>query len=139
MLQKTITVKEYAKEQGKTKEAIFYQIKKGKIKAQKNSNNEWEIILEEKEDKKDENIQNLELENQIKLLNQELELKDQLLKSKETIISSQNQTIEAEQRTNIALVKTCELLKNNEKNLLLENEQIKESQKAKKGFFSKFF
>lgn len=136
MLQKTITVKEYAKEQGKTKEAIFYQIKKGKIKAQKNSNNEWEIILEEKENKKDENIQNLELENQIKLLNQELELKDQLLKSKETIISSQNQTIEAEQRTNIALVKTCELLKSNEKNLLLENNKIKNE---KKGFFARLF
>jgi hypothetical protein len=136
MLQKTITVKEYAKEQGKTKEAIFYQIKKGKIKAQKNSNNEWEIILEEKESKKDENIQNLELENKIKLLNQELELKNQLLKSKETIISSQNQTIEAEQRTNIALVKTCELLKSNEKNLLLENNKIKNE---KKGFFARLF
>lgn len=136
MPQKTITVKEYAKEQGKTKEAIFYQIKKGKIKAQKNSNNEWEIILEEKENKKDENIQNSELENQIKLLNQELELKDQLLKSKETIITSQNQTIEAEQRTNIALVKTCELLKTNEKNLLLENNKIKNE---KKGFFARLF
>jgi hypothetical protein len=136
MLQKTITVKEYAKEQGKTKEAIFYQIKKGKIKAQKNSNNEWEIILEEKENKKEKNIQNSELENKIKLLNQELELKDQLLKSKETIISSQNQTIEAEQRTNIALVKTCELLKSNEKNLLLENNKIKNE---KKGFFARLF
>jgi len=136
MLQKTITVKEYAKEQGKTKEAIFYQIKKGKIKAQKNSSNEWEIILEEKEDKKDENFQSSELENQIKLLNQELELKDQLLQSKETIIVSQNQTIEAEQRTNVALVKTCELLKSNEKNLLLENNKIKNE---KKGFFARLF
>ena len=136
MLQKTITVKEYAKEQGKTKEAIFYQIKKGKIKAQKNSSNEWEIILEEKEDKKDEIFQSSELENQIKLLNQELELKDQLLQSKETIIVSQNQTIEAEQRTNVALVKTCELLKSNEKNLLLENNKIKNE---KKGFFARFF
>ena len=136
MLQKTITVKEYAKEQGKTKEAIFYQIKKGKIKAQKNSSNEWEIILEEKEDKKDEIFQSSELENQIKLLNQELELKDQLLQSKETIIVSQNQTIEAEQRTNVALVKTCELLKSNEKNLLLENNKIKNE---KKGFFARLF
>jgi len=136
MLQKTITVKEYAKEQGKTKEAIFYQIKKGKIKAQKNSSNEWEIILEEKEDKKDEIFQSSELESQIKLLNQELELKDQLLQSKETIIVSQNQTIEAEQRTNVALVKTCELLKSNEKNLLLENNKIKNE---KKGFFARFF
>jgi len=137
MPQKTITVKEYAKDQGKTKEAIFYQIKKGKIKAQKNSSNEWEIILEEKEeDKKKKPQVNQELESKIELLQQELKLKNQLLESKESIITSQNQTIEAEQRTNIALVKTCELLKSNEKNLLLENNKIKNE---KKGFFAKIF
>ena len=137
MPQKTITVKEYAKEQGKTKEAIFYQIKKGKIKAEKNSNNEWEIILDEKEEEQKENPQpTQELKSKIELLQQELKLKNQLLESKETIIRSQSQTIEAEQRTNVALVKTCELLKSNEKNLLLENEKIKSE---KKGFFARLF
>jgi len=33
-------------------------------------------------------------------------------------------------------VKTCELLKSNEKNLLLENEKIKSE---KKGFFARLF
>jgi aspartyl-tRNA synthetase len=84
---KTISVKEYAKQKGKTKEAIFYQIKKGKIKAQKNSSNEWEILLEEKQEPKPKvNNKNVELEHQIKLLSKELELKDELLTSKETII-----------------------------------------------------
>ena len=135
---KTISVKEYAKQKGKTKEAIFYQIKKGKIKAQKNSSNEWEILLEEKQAPKEKpNNKNIELENQIKLLSQELKLKDELLTSKETIITSQKQTIQAEQRTNMSLIKTCEILEQSKNTLLLENESIKNERK--KGFFARLF
>ena len=135
---KTISVKEYAKQKGKTKEAIFYQIKKGKIKAQKNSSNEWEILLEEKQAPKEKpNNKNIELENQIKLLSQELKLKDELLTSKETIIISQNQTKQAEQRTNMSLIKTCEILEQSKNTLLLENESIKKERK--KGFFARLF
>lgn len=127
---KTISVKEYAKQKGKTKEAIFYQIKKGKIKAQKNSSNEWEIQLKEKaEPKSKTNSKNVELEHQIKLLSKELELKDELLTSKETIIKSQSETIQAEQRTNISLIKTCEILEQSKTTLLLENETIKNQKK----------
>jgi len=127
---KTISVKEYAKQKGKTKEAIFYQIKKGKIKAQKNSSNEWEILLKEKaEPKSKTNSKNVELEHQIKLLSKELELKDELLTSKETIIKSQSETIQAEQRTNISLIKTCEILEQSKTTLLLENETIKNQKK----------
>jgi len=127
---KTISVKEYAKQKGKTKEAIFYQIKKGKIKAQKNSSNEWEILLEEKQEPKDKpNTKNIELEHQIKLLSKELELKGELLTSKETIIKSQSETIQAEQRTNISLIKTCEILELSKTTLLLENETIKKERK----------
>lgn len=137
-----ITVKEYAKKVGKTKEAIFYQIKKGKLKAQKNSDNEWEIILEDKQtSKKGQNnqakIQEQELINKIKLLSKELELKDELLKSKENIIKSQSETIKAEQRTNMSLVKTCEMLEQSKNTLLLENESIKKERK--KGFFARLF
>ena len=129
-MNKTISVKEYAKQKGKTKEAIFYQIKKGKIKAQKNSSNEWEILLEEKQEAKAKsNTKNLELEHQIKLLSKELELKDELLTSKEAIIKSQSETIQAEQRTNISLIKTCEILEQSKKTLLLENESIKNQKK----------
>jgi len=127
---KTISVKEYAKQKGKTKEAIFYQIKKGKIKAQKNSSNEWEILLKEKaEPKSKTNSKNVELEHQIKLLSKELELKDELLTSKEAIIKSQSETIQAEQRTNISLIKTCEILEQSKTTLLLENETIKNQKK----------
>lgn len=127
---KTISVKEYAKQKGKTKEAIFYQIKKGKIKAQKNSSNEWEIQLKEKaEPKSKTNSKNVELEHQIKLLSKELELKDELLTSKEAIIKSQSETIQAEQRTNISLIKTCEILEQSKTTLLLENETIKNQKK----------
>ncbi len=137
-----ITVKEYAQKVGKTKEAIFYQIKKGKLKAQKNSDNEWEIILEDKQtSKKEQNsqakIHEQELMNQIKLLSKELELKDELLKSKENIIKSQSETIKAEQRTNMSLVKTCEMLEQSKNTLLLENESIKKERK--KGFFTRLF
>ena len=134
----SITVKEYAKKVGKTKEAIFYQIKKGKIKAQKNSSNEWEILIEEKPTPKTEKTnQAQELETQIKLLSQELKLKNELLESKEATIKSQSETIQAEQRTNISLVKTCEILEQSKNTLLLENESIKKEKK--KGFFSKLF
>lgn len=127
---KTISVKEYAKQKGKTKEAIFYQIKKGKIKAQKNSSNEWEILVEDTQETKSKTTnKNIELEHQIKLLSQELKLKDELLTSKETIITSQNQTIQAEQRTNISLIKTCEILELSKTTLLLENESIKKERK----------
>ena len=145
MLQKTITVKEYAEQQGKTKEAIFYQIKKGKIQAQKNRDNEREIILEEQVEESPKIKSDFhELEAKIQLLTQELELKNQIIQDKKDIIESQKKTIEAEQRTSMALVKTCELLESKEKILLLENETIKKekeelSQQSKKGFFQRLF
>jgi predicted transcriptional regulator len=137
---KQMTVSEYAQKVGLTREAIHYQIKNKKLKAKKKKGIFYIILEEEKKEAKEisknqqevENKKVQELENNIKLLHQELKLKNELLESK-------SQTIEAEKRTNIALVKTCELLKNNEQNLLLENKQIKDEKKAKKGFFSKFF
>jgi len=75
-----LTIKEYAELQGKTKEAILYQIKKGKLKAEKNSKGTWIIFTEEKpnsikSNKSNNNlgnIQNHELISKIKLLELEL-------------------------------------------------------------------
>jgi len=141
---KTLSVKEYALEQGKTKEAIFYQIKKWNIKATKNFSGEWEIIVEDDENKNELNSSEIEtLKNQIELLNQEVNLKDEIIKNKEEVITSQQDTIQAEQRTNMALVKTCEVLEDKEKKLLLENRIIKKDREElaqkSKGFFNRIF
>ena len=56
-MNKKLTVKEYADSIGKTKEAVFYQIKKGTINAIKDEKNQWKIIL------KDERVQKKEPKN----------------------------------------------------------------------------
>jgi hypothetical protein len=53
------------------------------------------------------------------------------------LIKSQSETIQEEQRTNISLIKTCEILELSKTTLLLENESIKKERK--KGFFARLF
>ena len=100
---KKITIKEYAEKVGKTKEAILYQIKKGKLKAEQNKNKVWFIFIEEEQEEEEQKEQNKindfqlqELENKIKLLEQEVELKNK-------IIETQKEVIKAEQRTSLVL------------------------------------
>jgi len=138
-----LTIKEYADLVGKTKEAILYQIKKGKLKAEKNNKGTWIIFNKaspvlNKDNQKSDTIENHELISKIKLLELELELKekefakelnykDELLNAKDKLIQKSEQTIEAEQRTNMALTHN---LRNMEK-LQLENEAIKKRKRKK--------
>ncbi len=139
------TITEYADKIGKTREAVFYQIKTKKIKAKKNKNKQWEIFIndtpkEEKQNKSNDDLldlkikvalfdeqkrayeenfkkENAVLEERIKGLQTELANKNEIIKAK-------NEIIEAEKRTNIALLTTIE----HQKTLI---------QKPKKSFFSK--
>ena len=121
---KKYSITEYAKKIGKSREAVFYQIKKEKIHAKKNNDNKWEIFIEDKEKiKKEEKIE-IEIENEIlkeriKGLKTELENKEELIKAK-------NEIIEAERRSNISLLYNLENKRDNQKNL---------NNKSKKGFF----
>ena len=96
---KKYSITEYAKKIGKSREAVFYQIKKNKIKAEKNKNNEWEIFIEDKKEKEKVKIEieNEVLKEKIKGLQKELENKNELIQAK-------NEIIEAEKRSNIALL-----------------------------------
>ena len=113
-----ITIKEYAEKVGKTKEAILYQIKKGKLKAEQNKNKVWFIFIEEEEEQKEQNkindFQVQELKNQVKLLEQEVKLKNE-------IIETQKEVIQAEKRTSLVLGQSYQDLKEKQKTILLEN------------------
>ena len=116
---KKYTITEYADKIGKTREAVFYQIKKKKIKARKNKNNEWEIFTdneskkEEKQNISNDEILNLKIkvaifEEQKKVFEEKIKKIETELKNKDALIKAKEEIIEAERRTNIALISTIE-------------------------------
>ena len=111
-----MTIKEYSEKIGKTKEAILYQIKKGKLKAEQNKNKVWFIFIEEeqKEENKINDFQFQELKNQIRLLEQEVKLKNE-------IIETQKEIIQAEKRTGFILGQSYQDLKEKQEIILIEN------------------
>jgi hypothetical protein len=116
---KKITIKEYAESIGKTKEAVLYQIKKGKIRAEKDKNNIWFIFIEEEKKQVENNdFQAQELEHKIKLLEQEVELKNE-------IIETQKEVIQAEKRTSFVLGQSYQDLKEKQAIILIENKEVK--------------
>jgi len=127
---KKITIKEYAEQVGKTKEAILYQIKKGKLKAEQDKKKVWFILIEEEQkeqSKKSENsiLQIQELESKIKLLEQEVNLKNEIILNKNETIETQKEVIQAEKRTSLVLGQSYQDLKQKQEVILLENKKVK--------------
>ena len=120
---KKITIKEYAKSINKTKEAVLYQIKKGKLKAEQDKNKVWFIFIEEdqKEQTKINDFQAQELEKKIKLLEQEVELKNEIILNKNETIETQKEVIKAEKRTSLVLGQSYQDLKEKQEIILIEN------------------
>ena len=124
---KKIKIKDYAEQVGKTKEAILYQIKKGKLKAEKDKNNIWFILIEEdpKEQSKINDFQAQEFENKIKLLEQELKLKNEIIDNKNETIQTQKEVIKATERTSFVLGQSYQELREKQTVILLENKEVK--------------
>ena len=124
---KKITIKEYAEQVGKTKEAILYQIKKGKLRAEQDKNKVWFIFIEEeqKEENKINDFQAQELENKIKLLEQEVELKNEIILNKNETIETQKEVIQAEKRTSFVLGQSYQDLKEKQAIISIENIEVK--------------
>ena len=95
-----LTLKKAAEETGKTKPTILKQIQKGRIRAEKNIKEEWEIdpaslfkiypavSSESGQEKRYEVIGNSELIVQNKVLNKEVELLKDKLRMQEVIIAN---------------------------------------------------
>ena len=128
---KIYTITEYANKIGKSREAVFYQIKTKKIKARKNKKNQWEIVEDEPQTEKKENLANdnlLDLKTEVEVLKEKIKGLEKELENKNEIIKAKNETIEAEKRSNIALLH----------NLQTQAEQQKKLEhQSKKGFLQK--
>ena len=95
-----LTLKQAAEETGKTKPTILKQIQKGRVRAEKNIKDEWEIdpaslfktypavSSELVQEKRYEAIGNSELIVENKVLNKEIELLREKLRMQETIIDN---------------------------------------------------